>query len=140
VHPQDLHITLQFLGPVAPAQQACIAEAARSISAEPFELEIDRIDFWARPRIAWAGPEEVPRPLRRLVKALGRNLQKCGFEPEKRPYKPHVTLLRKTTPVATMKLTEPIHWPVDHFVLVESQPNGDPPHYRPIEGWALVGE
>lgn len=139
VHPEDLHITLQFLGPVEPGRQACIAEAARAVRGEPFELEIDRLDFWPRPRIAWAGPEGVPPALQRLVEQLARNLEACGFEPEKRPYRPHVTLLRKTTPAAAARLPEPIRWPVDHFVLVESRPGGDPPHYRPLEGWALEG-
>ena len=139
VHPDDLHITLQFLGSVEPERQACIAEAARAVHGEPFELEIDQIDFWPKPRIAWAGPQEVPLPLRQLVKRLARHLRACGFQPEKRLYRPHVTLLRKTTPAAAMRLPEPIRWPVDHFVLVESRPGGDPPHYRPLEGWALEG-
>ncbi len=137
VHPEDLHLTLQFLGSVEPGRQACIAEAARAVQGEPFELEIDRIDFWSKPRIAWAGPEAVPRPLKRLVRMLAKKLEPCGFEPERRPYKPHVTLVRKSTPVAAMKLPEPILWAVEHFVLVESRPNGDPPHYRPVEGWPL---
>lgn len=137
VHPEDLHITLQFLGAVEPGQQACIAEAARAVRGEPFQLLIDQLDFFPRPQIVWAGVEEVPAPLKRLVEALGRNLQRCGFEPEKRAYRPHVTLLRKTTPMASRRLPEPIPWKVDHFVLVESRPGGDPPWYRPLEGWAL---
>ena len=137
VHPEDLHITLQFLGPVAPAQQACIAEAARSVQGEPFDLEIDQLDFWPKPRIVWAGPEVIPPQLQELVKSLGQKLEQCGFLPEKRAYNPHVTLLRKTTPMENRALAEPISWHVDHFVLVESRPGGDPPWYRPLEGWSL---
>lgn len=137
VHPEDLHITLQFLGMVEPAQQACIADAAHAVAVEPFELVIDRLDFWPRPRIAWAGSEEVPIALKRLVSMLGERLQGCGFPSEKRAYKPHVTLLRKTTPAASQRLAEPVVWPVNHFVLVESRPGGDPPRYRPLESWSL---
>ena len=137
VHPDDLHLTLQFLGSVEPARQACIAEAARAVRGKPFELTIDQLDFWAKPQIVWAGAREVPAPLKQLVKELGRNLLACGFEPERRPYRPHVTLLRKTTPMQGRTLVEPIPWNVDHFVLVESRPGGDPPWYRPIEGWEL---
>ena len=139
VHPEDLHVTLQFLGPVEPAQQACIAEAAGAVRAEPFDLEIDRLDFWSRPRIVWAGVAGVPPQLDALVETLGRNLARCGFQPEKRAYRPHVTLLRKTTPIEKHALEKPIPWHVDHFVLVESRPGGDPPWYRPLEGWKLGG-
>jgi len=137
VYPEDLHITLQFLGPVDPAQQACIAEAAGAVHAEPFDLEIDRLDFWSKPRIVWAGVEGVPPQLKQLVEDLGQNLEQCGFQPEKRAYRPHVTLLRKTTPIENHPLEKPIPWHVDHFVLVESRPGGDPPWYRPLEGWSL---
>ncbi len=137
VHPDDLHLTLQFLGNVPPGRRSCVVEAARSIRGAPFELEIDRLDYWPRSRVAWAGPAGVPPPLKRLVRELGRKLEACGFKPERRPYRPHVTLLRKATPSAAVVLPQPIRWPVDHFVLVESRPGGDPPHYRPLEGWAL---
>jgi len=140
VHPMDLHITLQFLGSVPSNQQNCIREAANAIQAFPFELEISRLDFWPKPRIAWAGPEQTPAELLELAKSLSQNLQECGFEPEKRLYQPHVTLLRKTTPNMAIELPEPISWPVNEFVLVESCPGGEPPWYKVIEHWPLVKE
>lgn len=137
VHPRDLHITLQFLGAVPANQQHCLSQAAAAVQAHPFELKISRLDFWPKPRIAWAGPEQVPMALQRLVKMLGENLQACGFKMEKRSYRPHVTLLRKTTPGAAVELPQPICWPVDYFVLVESRSGGEPPWYRVLDGWAL---
>ncbi|WP_457669313.1 RNA 2',3'-cyclic phosphodiesterase [Thiolapillus sp.] len=135
VHPQDLHITLHFLGAVSEVQQRCAEEAADGVVASPFELEIARLDFWPRPRIALALPGKTPPALSKLVKSLGQELASRGYKPEKRAYRPHVTLLRKTTPGMAMELSRPVRWPVDHFVLVESRPGTEPPWYKVVERW-----
>ncbi|WP_457671499.1 RNA 2',3'-cyclic phosphodiesterase [Thiolapillus sp.] len=137
VHPMDLHVTLQFLGVVPANRQHCVLDAASAVQALPFVLEITRLDFWPKPRIAWAGPEKIPQELLQLVQALGQHLRKCGCKPEKRAYRPHVTLLRKTTPGMAQVLAQPVVWPVDHFVLVESRPGGEPPWYEVVETWPL---
>ncbi len=137
VHPMDLHITLQFLGAVASGQQHCILHAASAVQAFSFELEINHLDFWPKPRIVWAGPEKIPKALLQLVKSFGQNLQECGFRVERRPYRPHVTLLRKTTPGLPLVLPQPVFWPVEYFVLAESVPGNGPPWYRVVESWPL---
>ena len=137
VHPDDFHITLQFLGAVENAHQHCLSDAARRVRVPPFELTLDRLGYWARPRILWAAPHHTPTALDELAAQLGQALAPCGFEADSRPYRPHVTLLRKTTPLETQPLEPPIPWSVDHFVLVESKPHGQPPYYRPLEGWGL---
>lgn len=136
VHPMDLHITLQFLGAVSPDRQQCILHAASAVQGFSFALEINHLDFWPKPRIAWAGPEKIPKELLQLVKSLGQNLRECGFR-ERRPYRPHVTLLRKTTPGMALVLPQPVFWLVDHLVLAESLPGSDPPWYKIVESWPL---
>ncbi len=138
VHPQDLHVTLQFLGAVPANRQRCVHQAASAVQAQSFQLEITHLDFWSKPRIAWAGPEQTPPELEQLVKALGANLEGCGFPREKRAYRPHVTLLRKTTPAAAMELEAPVFWRVNHFVLVESRLGGEPPWYKVLDAWPLA--
>ncbi len=137
VHGADLHMTLRFLGAVAPERQGCISQAAEQLREAPFELEITHLDYWSRPRIAWAGPDETPAGLSRLVADLGSALTTCGFPPENRPYRPHVTLVRKTRPSGIIRLDTPVRWPVDSFALVESRPGGKPPWYRVVETWPL---
>ncbi len=137
LHAQDLHLTLQFLGAVQVGQMSCIRQAADAVSVSRFELCIDHLDYWPKPGIAWAGVKQTPAALTHLHAQLGRGLHNCGFKPEKRCYRPHVTLVRNTTPSGRLAVPEPVLWPVDHFVLVESQPFGDPPWYHPIDGWAL---
>ncbi|WP_293646533.1 RNA 2',3'-cyclic phosphodiesterase [Thiolapillus sp.] len=140
VHPMDLHMTLQFLGPVPPNRERCILEAADAVQGAPFELKINRLEFWPKPRIVWAGPEHTPAELSGLVKHLGENLVECGFMQEKRAYRPHITVLRKTSPCMAMTLQEPVIWSVNGFVLVESRPGGEPPWYKVAESWGFFAD
>ena len=137
VHGADLHMTLRFLGAVEPDRQGCVSQAADQVKGQPFELEITRLDYWARPRIAWAGPDETPAGLTGLVAGLAAGLESCGFPRESRPYRPHVTLVRKAPPSGIIRLEHPLRWPVDSFALVESRPGGEPPWYQVVETWPL---
>jgi 2'-5' RNA ligase len=139
-HPEDLHLTLVFLGQIGDAQRRCIESTADAIRGEPFTLRIDGIGYWRRPRILWAGPGETPEPLSQLVFDLQNGLKGCGFEPERRRYKPHVTLYRKVTHADPRVIEPAIEWPVRAFVLATSG-GGAPgePRYRVLRRWSLEG-
>jgi len=134
-HPEDLHMTLVFLGGVLSEQIPCVRDVANSLAAEPFSLELVRTGFWKRPRILWCGPERTPEPLQQLVHELQIGLTRCGFEPEKRTYKPHVTLARKASATPTQLLHEPIIWQPREFVLAGSHSGPKPPRYRILDRW-----
>lgn len=100
VHPQDYHITLKFLG-------ACTTEQLRRIHAalaqqavdEPhmFELSIGMPGIFGDPkypRVLWAGVEGDLSALNRLQRKVEQGVAAFGFQPERRPYRPHVTLAR----------------------------------------------
>ncbi len=137
VHPEDLHATLAFLGPVADDRLACVTAAAAGLRAPPFELRLDRLGYWSRPKIAWCGADQVPEALGGLVRGLWRALEGCGFSPETRPYLPHVTLARKARRIESEPVEPPLRWPVDRFVLVESLPLPEPPRYKVVASWPL---
>ena len=136
-HPQDLHITLVFLGSVNTESQACVTRIAEGIRGTPFTMQIDRVSYWRRPRILWCGPTVTPAPLQRLVQELQIGLKGCGFRPENRPYVPHVTLARKARPAETQVLPEPLTWQVSDFALVASHSGPVPPRYRVLRKWPL---
>ncbi|HEC16964.1 MAG TPA: RNA 2',3'-cyclic phosphodiesterase [Sedimenticola sp.] len=136
-HPDDLHMTLVFLGAAGPERLPCVERAADAVEAGPFSLELDRIGYWLRPRILWLGSSETPGPLAGLVGQLQAGLADCGFRPERRPFKPHVTLARKARPVPPAALESPLQWPVREFVLAGSGLADDPPRYRVLRRWAL---
>ncbi len=134
--PGNLHITLNFLGMLDADTRDCLEQAAGEIIAPPFELTLDRFGYWPRPRVMWLGCNEMPEPLGELVQALNRVVEQCGLQPERRPYHPHLTLLRKAKQVPTMPAPE-LHWPVNDFVLVESASTPGGVEYRVLRSWPL---
>lgn len=138
-HPEDLHMTLQFLGAVDAQQLDCIKSAAESIHMPRFDLVIDRLDYWPRPKIMWAGPSAFPEALGKLVETLGEALGECGFTPAPEPYRPHVTLARKAHRLSPTTC-EPVTWPVDEFVLFEAVPGHRPNRYCPVMKIKLENE
>jgi 2'-5' RNA ligase len=138
--PADLHMTLIFLGNVKEQQLSCIEQVAQGIDAGGFEMAIDHTGYWPRPRIVWAAPDTIPQALSQLVDELKLGLSGCGFEPEQRPYRPHVTLYRKSHRVVPWRIEPSITWRVDEFVLAGSN-NSKPGHsrYRILQCWALRG-
>ncbi|MEN8179761.1 MAG: RNA 2',3'-cyclic phosphodiesterase [Pseudomonadota bacterium] len=137
-HPDDLHITLVFLGQVDDSQHLCIQQVADTIDCSAFTLQLDTIGHWPRPRILWCGPAEQPDALQTLVKDLQKGLLDCGFEPERRRYSPHVTLHRKVRHAEAGLIDNPIEWQAGEFVLATSW-GGVPgqPRYRILHRWSL---
>jgi 2'-5' RNA ligase len=134
----DLHITLVFIGQIAPSQKHCMEDVANSVRGRAFELSIDHTGYWSRPRIFWASPGESPQALSQLVADLNHALMGCGYEPQRRSYKPHVTLYRKARQVVPSQLAEPIIWSVNEFVLACSANQGlSGGRYQVLRRWAL---
>jgi 2'-5' RNA ligase len=93
-----LHLTLKFLGDVPRGQVRDIAAATVEIAKSTERMELRLIGLGAfpavnRPSVVWVGlsPQE---PLIALAGQLDQRLAALGFEPEGRPYRPHVTLAR----------------------------------------------
>ena len=136
-HLRDLHITLGFLGQVGPDRYDCLTEAAERVRTPPFTLLIDSVGHWRRPRLLWTGPSQVPAALEGLVRALWSELRGCGFKPETRPYRPHVTLARKAGAVTAFELEKGITWDVRAFSLITSDSGKKVPRYRVLKNWPL---
>ncbi len=137
-HPDDLHMTLVFLGKVTEQQLPCVKSVADVVDVEGFSLALNRMGYWSRPRILWCGPEKTPDLLNDLVAELKQGLQSCGFEAEQRTYKPHVTLLRKMRGGESGLLEPTIEWEAREFVLAVSGSGPDTPsRYRIIGRWPM---
>jgi 2'-5' RNA ligase len=138
VHPEDLHLTLQFLGPVPDERLAAVCAAAAGVKAAAIAFELNQLGHWPRAQVVWCAPEETPSALTQLVAALGTRLAEAGYPPESRPYRPHITLARKTRRAKDGPLPVPIPWRCADFVLVESLPVADPPRYQVVGRWPLA--
>ena len=135
---EKLHITLVYYGSADAEQKACLEQVANTIRGRPFQLELSKLGFWPKPRVAWLASNEIPEPLVRLQSDLSQALFKeCGYQAETRPYRPHLTLTRKTTRAPETKEIDPIVWPVNRFALVQSITRPEGAEYRVINEWPL---
>ncbi len=99
VPPQNLHVTLQFLGGqseerLADAEAALAAAAAQS---GPFDVSFRGIGAFPgleRPRILWIGLAEGALEACALQARLAASLETHGFPKEDRPWHPHLTIGR----------------------------------------------
>ena len=133
----NLHQTLVFLGKVAADRIPGLAALAVNRYIPPFELRLNDSGYWRHNRIVWVAPGAVPEPLRELVAALEGALNAAGFDFDRRPYAPHITLVRNAREPRLL-LAPDLAWPVSEFALVESASNEGGSRYRIIARWPLA--
>lgn len=100
VEPDAIHLTLKFLGEVAPDRLPRIEQAMARVAAKskPFEIRLGGFGAFPslrKPRIIWAGAYASPE-LRCLKHDLEWELASLGYEREARAFHPHLTLGRAT--------------------------------------------
>ena len=135
-HRDDLHLTLHFLGQVAAGRIDDLLVLGDNMHVPRFELVLDGLGHFARPRVLWVGPTKVPGELSNLHADLAEGLRDFGFAPETRPYRPHVTLARKVGKRPEVADLPSIHWLVRRWALVESR-TGRVPLYAPLKIWEM---
>ena len=97
VEEENIHITLKFLGEIPEERTACVAELVRSIAFKPFTLKFRGVGVFparSKPSVIWAGVSGDASEMLAVFTMLDRGLKVLGFEPERRPFQPHVTLCR----------------------------------------------
>jgi 2'-5' RNA ligase len=99
VRPDDIHLTLAFLGNVPVEEIAAVAAAVRGAAAgmEPIRLRAGGAGCFpprGRPRVVWIGIEEPTGALARLQGAVARATERFAEKPERREYKAHLTVGR----------------------------------------------
>jgi len=97
VEGENVHITLRFLGEIPEAMSMRVATLVRGISFTPLSLSFEGVGVFpapSRPSVVWAGIEGDVPELLRVFTELEEGLKALGFEPERRPFQPHLTLCR----------------------------------------------
>lgn len=135
--PETLHLTLVFLGAVDASRLDELRELAAQVRAEKFALKFDQAGCWRHNRVGWLGAGETPPALATLVADLESRLQSSLFRFDKRGFVPHITLLRKAR-CADAPTCGQVDWPVDRFVLVESQSTESGVQYQIVGEWPLA--
>jgi 2'-5' RNA ligase len=137
VLPENIHLTLAFLGSVNESFRECAEQVAAAIRAESFTLMLEQMGNWSKSGILWVGPNQTPLPLLQLVQELNAGLAVCGYEAEQRPYAAHLTLARKAQPHGDVHFMESRAWEVNRFHLVRSRTYADGARYEILRSWPL---
>ena len=99
VKPGLMHVTLRFLGDTAVSLLPELTTGLDHVAARHshFTLVVSGLGCFPnrkRPRVIWAGLRGNLAPIHGLVADLNEFLAPLGWEPEKRPFRPHLTLGR----------------------------------------------
>ena len=137
VQPQNVHVTLVFLGNVDVASELLIKHSVTGISANPFVLTFDQLSHWSKPKVLCLTCSHTPDELEMLVAALNMEVASCGLQTETRPYKPHITLVRHAQYLPDINFV-PIVWRAESFCLVESCSEPDGVCYKVRQQWPFI--
>jgi RNA 2',3'-cyclic 3'-phosphodiesterase len=138
-----MHVTLCFLGSVEDSRIEALRRSAAGVRAATLTLTFDRIEFWREARVLVATAQPSAAGL-----ALAQSLQQAacdlGLAPDRKPWRPHVTLARSVLPKllpAPMQgerpLPSPVTLRVSRFFLAESLVGAQPRRYATLASWRL---
>ena len=130
VRPDNLHVTLAFLGEVEERRVPDVEDAAFAATedfAGPLRLAAQGIGAFPnerRAKVLWAGLTGDVPALIELQAALAEELRAAGFELDDKRFHPHITLARmrvpQPVPARLARLQEYGEWAADELQLVES--------------------
>ena len=130
---RNWHVTLAFIGPFPENRIPYLLERASEIQVEPFRLNFDRLEYWARPRVASLSAATVPDELQSVVDSLNQVISDLGIRPEDRNYRPHITVVRNARSFTTERLTQRVTTEWSSFELMESVSGPGGVSYSPLK-------
>ena len=155
VTPENLHVTLLFLGEVDDRELHAVCKAVKVGAAgePPFPLRVSGVGAFPnprRPKVLWAGVTTGTEPLVRLHAALEEEMLELGcYRQEERGYTPHLTLgrVKGEADAATLaaELPKRLAWDggtvaVGEVIVFSSELDRDAPLYTVIGRAALSGK
>lgn len=132
----SLHVTLAFLGSVENSRvdaAACALERGCA-GHGAFRVELGELGSFGKRNSAtlWQGFRD-DRPFRALADDVRDALEDAGFEFDRKPFRAHITLMRKANLSSGMlPPPAPAAGTVDTVTLFSSDLSGDRPHYEPL--------
>ena len=148
IDPQEIHLTLRFIGEVDGATADDVAMALGGVAAPAFPVTLSGVGQFGdgKPHTLWAGVAPC-EPLKRLATKIDQALQRVGLPPEGRRYTPHVTLARMKDPprarivefLAEHGLFRAAAFCADHFTLFSSHQGHGGAHYVAEAHFPLTG-
>jgi len=147
ISPENMHLTLRFIGEVEEHMGPDIDGALGAIRCPEFTLRLNGVSTFGRGHTvhtAWAGIDTEPA-LTHLHAKIEQAMVRLGLEPERRKFTPHVTLARiKNAPHGKLALwlesyggyrSRPFAAAV--FALVRSRLGNGGAHYEVLSEYPL---
>ncbi len=145
VRPEQMHLTLFFLGDTAVSQITAVQQVMDNAAAQcmPFSLTLSELGAFPnkrQPRVIWvglAGTDAAMSQLAQLQAGIANGVAALGWPQEKRPFRPHLTLGR----VKDKRLLKGVNWgaevkrvvwPVTAVTLIQSTLTPHGPIYKKL--------
>lgn len=100
MNPQNIHITMRFLGNISPTMIDAIHEEMEKVAFTPLDVELKGLGVFPNMkylRVVWAGIQKGADELRRIFEQLEPRLRRLGFRPDPKGFSPHLTIARVRT-------------------------------------------
>jgi len=113
VRPDNIHLTLKFLGNTEPEKIPQIVETMNTCvgSIAPFSLSLTEVGGFPnlnQPRVLWVGLADSQGFLVSAQKNIDQNLSRLGYDADNKPFFPHLTLARIKSPKGRQGIKEKI--------------------------------
>lgn len=109
VAPQNIHVTVRFLGSISPGMVEKVYEAMKNVKFTPFTIQIKGLGVFpsiSYPRVVWAGMTEGVEQLKSIFSQLEPQIRALGFEADSYGFSPHLTIARVKTSINKQHLAE----------------------------------
>lgn len=154
VSPENIHLTLKFLGEISSAEAQVVADSAGPIAAgcRPFDLKASGLGVFPnpkRPRVIWVGVGGADGGVATLNRELESALTEVGFDREGRGFHPHLTLGRTRRGIrrsdlkalaeglARASVGDLGQWRVETLALMRSELRPEGPRYSVVASLPL---
>lgn len=138
VKPENLHLTLAFLGETDCNTIPALREAGSAIRHAPFDLLLDKLYYWGKGNLVAAGISQNCNELEALAQELRNQFTAAGVRYDTVKFVPHVTLVRNTKRDYPPEIMPPVAWTVAHWSLVQSRLSQRGSVYQSLADWTLA--
>ncbi|MEL0105677.1 MAG: RNA 2',3'-cyclic phosphodiesterase [Rhodospirillaceae bacterium] len=151
VKPENFHMTLRFIGDTERRVAEDIDSSLSDIRVPAFDMKLSGLGCFetkGRVRSLWVQVLKS-EPLKRLHEKIESAVVRTGFEPERRKFKPHITLARFKGGASSDRIgmfmethngIQIESFTVNQFTLFRSHLGGEGSVYEPLAEYELYEE
>jgi len=109
VAPQNIHVTIRFLGDISPSMVDKVYEGMKNVKFNPFSIQLRGLGVFPSlnyARVVWAGMTDGVEQLKSIFTQLEPEIRALGFPADAYGFSPHLTIARVRSGVNKQRLAE----------------------------------